>query len=455
MTSLIIVSVLAIVVLYLGLFRYKAALLPVSVTGLLAAAAMALFDWNLEKMYFSEMMLFDNYAVAFSVLLIMTTLLIFGLSRNYFEKISGNVAEYYAMMLFALAGGIVMVSFYNMSMLFIGIEILSVSLYVLAGIRRKDPASNEASLKYFLMGAFATGFLLFGIALLYGATGSFNLAVIAGSENIDSGLFRCGVLLMLVGLSFKVSAAPFHFWTPDVYQGSPGLVAMFMATVVKTAGFAAFLRLFSIAFADASGFWSVTVAVLCILTLFSGNITAVFQQYFKRLLAWSSVSHAGYLLLAILAVGFSASSAVLIYTIAYSLATVAAFGIMILVSRARGNDHLDNFNGLAKTNPFLAFALTLSVCSLAGIPLTAGFFGKFYVFKVVLEQGYTWLVIIAVINAMIGIYYYFKVVIAMYMKDNAGAAAIAVGPGYRWVLSIVVFLIFLFGIFPGLITDIL
>ncbi|QEC51699.1 NADH dehydrogenase subunit N [Anseongella ginsenosidimutans] len=455
MTSLIIVSLLAVAVLYLGLFKYKTALLPVSVTGLLAAAAMALLDWNQEKMYFSEMMLFDNYAVAFSVLLILTTLLIFGLSRNYFEKISGNVAEYYAMLLFALAGGIVMVSFYNMAMLFIGIEILSVSLYVLAGIRRNDPSSNEASLKYFLMGSFATGFLLFGIALIYGATGSFNLAAIAASDALESGLFRCGVLLMLVGLSFKVSAAPFHFWTPDVYQGSPGLVAMFMATVVKTAGFAAFLRLFSIAFPDISGFWSVTVAVLCILTLFSGNISAVFQQNFKRLLAWSSVSHAGYLLLAILAVGLSASSAVLVYTIAYSLASVAAFGIMILVSRERGSDHLDSFNGLSKSNPFLAFTLTLAVCSLAGIPLTAGFFGKFYVFKVALEQGYTWLVIIAVINAMIGIYYYFKVVIAMYMKENAAAAAISVQPGQRWVLSVVVILLFLFGIFPGLITDIL
>lgn len=455
MTSLIIVSVLAIAVLYLGLFRYKTALLPVSVTGLLAAGAMAVLDWNLEKMYFSEMMLFDNYAVAFSVLLILTTLLIFGLSRNYFETISNNVAEYYALLLFALAGGIVMVSFYNLAMLFIGIEILSISLYVLAGIRRREPASNEASLKYFLMGAFATGFLLFGIALVYGATGSFNLADIAASEAFDSALFRSGVLLMLVGLSFKVSAAPFHFWTPDVYQGSPGLVAMFMATVVKTAGFAAFLRLFSIAFSEAAGFWAVTVAILCILTLFSGNITAVFQQRFKRLLAWSSVSHAGYLLLAILAVGFSASSAVLVYTIAYSLASVAAFGIMILISRERGDDRLERFNGLAKTNPFLAFALTLSVCSLAGIPLTAGFFGKFYVFKVALEQGYTWLVIIAVINAMIGIYYYFKVVIAMYMKENTTADVIPVQRGYRWVLSVVVVLIFLLGIFPGLIANIL
>lgn len=454
MTSLIIVSVLAVVVLYLGLFKYKTALLPVSVTGLLAAAALAVLDWNQEKIYFSEMLLFDNYAIAFSVLIILTTLLVLGLSRNYFEKISGNVAEYYALLLFALVGGIAMVSFYNMAMLFIGIEILSISLYVLAGIRRKDPASNEASLKYFLMGAFATGFLLFGIALVYGATGSFNLGQIAENQATGSGIFRAGVLLMLVGLSFKVSAAPFHFWTPDVYQGSPGLVAMFMATVVKTAGFAAFLRVFSVAFPDA-GFWTVSVAALSILTLFCGNITAVFQQHFKRLLAWSSVSHAGYLLLAILAVGLAASSAVLVYTIAYSLASVAAFGIMILVSREKGDSSIDNFNGLAKTNPFLAFCLTLAVCSLAGIPLTAGFFGKFYVFKVALEQGYTWLVIIAVINAMIGIYYYFKVVIAMYMKESAGSQVIPVPLGYRWVLSIVSVLLFLFGIFPALIANIL
>lgn len=456
MTSLIIIIVLGLLVLYLGLFKAGTALLPVSITGLLAAGVLAVLDWNTHTAYYNEMVLFDNYAIAFTTLLIAVTLLIFGLSRNYFEKISRQIAEYYTIMLFTLAGAIVMVSFQNLVMLFIGIEILSVCLYILAGIRKQDPSSNEAALKYFLMGAFATGFLLLGIALVYGATGAFHLdRIAAAAGEANQAMFYSGVLMILLALAFKVGIAPFHFWTPDVYQGSPGLVTVFMATVVKTASIAAFLRLFMSSFELTADYWSVTLAIMCILTLFTGNLTAVYQHNFKRLMAYSSISHAGYLLFALLALGESSPSAVLIYTIAYSIASVAAFGVMILVKSSRGSDDLESFNGLARRNPFLALVMTLAMCSLAGIPLTAGFFGKFYLFKIALEQGYSWLVIIAVINAMIGIYYYFRVVIAMYMKESMTDERIPLQAGHRWIFSLSVIVTLLLGVFPGLIADIL
>src|ERR1700744_1154253 len=391
MSTLIILSVLPILVLYLGLFKAKNALLPVTVIGLLAALGLALTQWNSgAQPIYHGMMLFDNFSIAFSAITIISTILILLLSKEYFEKISSHVAEYYAIILFSLAGIIVMLSYNNLTMLFIGIEIMSVSLYILAGIKKNDFASNEASLKYFLMGAFSTGFLLFGIALIYGATGSFNLQVIrdwtlAHPKGVDP-LFGTGIILIIVGLCFKVGAAPFHFWTPDVYEGSPTLITAFMSTVVKTAGFAAFLRLFSECLAPMADFWMPALLIITIITLFIGNITALYQPSFKRMLAFSSISHAGYLLFAIVALGATSANSVFIYSTAYSIASIIAFGALILVQQQSGSDNFDTFNGLAKRNPFLALVLTISMLSLAGIPLTAGFIRKFFMFTSALSH---------------------------------------------------------------------
>jgi NADH-quinone oxidoreductase subunit N len=310
MTTLIIISVLPILVLYLGLYKAQKALLPVTIIGLLVALGTAIMDWtpqNSAPILYHGMMLFNNFSVAFSAVSIVSTIFILLLSKGYFEKISSHIAEYYAIILFSLAGIIVMVSFHNLTMMFIGIEIMSVSLYILAGIRKSDFASNEAALKYFLMGAFSTGFLLFGITLVYGSSGSFDLDgirdwVVTHPRNMDP-LFYTGILLIIIGLCFKVGAAPFHFWTPDVYEGAPSLITAYMSTVVKAAGFAAFLRLFSACFAPVADFWAPVVLVITIVTLFIGNITALYQQSFKRMLAFSSISHAGYLLFAIVALG--------------------------------------------------------------------------------------------------------------------------------------------------------
>lgn len=453
MSAIITLSLLAILVLYLGLFKARQALLPVSILGLAAAIVFNVVNWDTTaKPLYSGMVLFDPFAIAFSVLCTVITALVFLLSKDYFDKRSPHAAEYYALFLFSLTGASLVASFHNLAMLFIGVEIMSVALYILAGIRKKDFASNEAALKYFLMGAFSTGFLLFGIALLYGAGGSFDLTqlknYVVSNPQAVSPLFYAGILLVLVGLTFKVGAAPFHFWTPDVYDGAPILVTTFMSTVVKTAAFAGFLRLFYFCFVPLQDFWVPAVLIITVITLFVGNITAMVQQSFKRMLAYSSISHAGYLLFAIVAIGPASAGSVLVYAGAYSLASVIAFGVLILVKRATGSDHFEAFNGLARKNPYLAIALTVAMLSLAGIPLTAGFVGKFMMFSGAVADYQVLLVVLAAINAAIGIFYYFRVIIAMYFRP-LDRDQIMVSSHYQTVLWAAVVVTLLLGVYPA------
>ncbi|RZL34058.1 MAG: NADH-quinone oxidoreductase subunit N, partial [Pedobacter sp.] len=403
------------------MFKAKKALLPLTILGLVVALGFAASSWNNNSVYFG-MMQMDNFALAFSSITIIGTLFIFLLTQNYFAANSDNVAEYFTLILFALTGMVIMVSYQNMAMLFVGLEIMSVSLYILAGIRKLNFASNEASLKYFLMGAFSTGFLLFGITLIYGATGSFDITTIQNHlvNNVKSvsPLFYPGIILIMIGLCFKVGAAPFHFWTPDVYEGSPSLITAFMSTVVKTAGFAAFLRLFAGAFEPLHDFWTPALMVIVVITLCVGNITALYQKNFKRMLAYSSISHAGYLLFSLVVLTANSASNVLVYAAAYTFASIIAFAILILVKQKTGSDSIESFNGLGKRNPLAAFALTVAMLSLAGIPLTAGFIGKYVMFLNVMENYQTALVVIAILNALVGFYYYFKVIIAVWFKEG-------------------------------------
>ncbi|PPL03021.1 NADH-quinone oxidoreductase subunit N [Parapedobacter indicus] len=459
MSAIITLSLLAILVLYLGLFKARRALLPVSLLGLVSTLVLYGIQWDGQAVpLYSGMVLFDHYAVAFSVLCVLITALVLLLSKNYFDAGSTHVAEYYALILFSLTGALLVVSFHNLAMLFIGIEIMSVALYILAGIRKKDFASNEAALKYFLMGAFSTGFLLFGIALLYGASGSFDLAAIkdyvVSNPHTVSPLLYGGILLLIVGLAFKVGAAPFHFWTPDVYDGAPILITTFMSTVVKTAAFAGFLRLFYSCFVPLQDFWIPVLLIMAVVTLFIGNITALIQQSFKRMLAYSSISHAGYMLFAIIAAGPSSAEAVLVYVGAYSLASVVAFGVLILVKRTTGSDHFEAFNGLAKKNPYLSLALAIAMLSLAGIPLTAGFIGKFMMFSSVLADYHVLLVVLAVVNAAIGIFYYFRVIVAMYFKP-LDRDQIVVNGYYKTVLTVAILVTLLLGVYPAWITGLI
>ncbi|MFD2514671.1 NADH-quinone oxidoreductase subunit N [Pontibacter locisalis] len=460
MTSIILLSIFGIANLFIGFLKSKRILLPLALFFLIIVFGVNLFSWNDPQSYFNNMLTIDNYAVAFTGIMTLTTLLLIPFSQRYVEERDSNLAEYYSLLLFSLVGAIMMVSYENMIMLFVGIEILSIAMYVLAGSNKKSLRSNEAALKYFLMGAFFTGILLFGMVLIYGATGSFNITEIGAAQiatdGVMSTMFVLGLLMLIIGISFKISAAPFHFWTPDVYDGTPTFFTAFMSTVVKTAGVAAFYKLMAAAFAASYVTWFPTMIAITVLTLVVGNIGAVIQSSAKRMLAYSSISHAGYLLMSLIAFNERSDSSILFYSLAYSTATVAAFGVLKMVAAQRGGEKYESFNGLGRTNPLLAFAMTVSMLSLAGIPLTAGFFAKFFVFTTVLQDNnLMWLVIIAVILAAVGIYYYFRVVIAMYMQPAGDYEKINVGSFASFVLIFITVLTILLGIAPALVSDIL
>lgn len=456
MYTLLVLTLVGILAMLCEIADFKKATFPIVVAGLLAAFGVNLLDWNTNQSYYNEMLRVDNYAVAFSGLLIAVTFLWLLLSPDFFRGTIDR-SDRYAIIVFALAGSIIMVSYTNLIMLFLGIEILSISMYVMAGSRKSYLSSNEAALKYFLMGAFATGFLLFGVALIYGATGSFNLITIAESVRVNgsSAMLHSGILLMLVAMAFKVSAAPFHFWAPDVYQGSPTSITAFMSTIVKTAAFAAFLRLFFSCFSIATELWSGTVWVLSAATILIGNITAVYQQNIKRMLAYSSIAHAGYMMMAVLAVNQYAQGSLLFYAAAYALSSLAAFSILIIVSKTAGGESIDSFKGMAYKNPVLAFVTLVSVLSLAGIPPLAGFFAKYYIFSAALQNHNTILVIIAVIGSLIGVYYYFRILIAMFKIAEGTTENPVLSRSIQTVLILISLASLVLGLAPELIISLL
>lgn len=454
MKALILLSSLGVVALLAEIFSFKKLLYPLVLLGLISTLVVNLVDWNMESNSFFGMMAYDHYAVGFSSVILFVATLWFIMSSSFFKEES-SLTDHFGLVLFALAGAVVMVSYTNMTMLFLGIEILSISMYILTGSHKDDLNSNEAAFKYLIMGAFATGFLLFGIALIYGSTGSFNILEIKDYISSHAGaipaIFYVGVLLMLIGLLFKVSAAPFHFWAPDVYQGAPTVVTAFMATIVKTAAFGAFLRLFSTSFVGISSEWTSIVTVVAALTLLVGNITAVMQSSTKRMLAYSSVAHAGYMLLALLAVNGYSTGSILFYSLAYSVGSIGTFCILGIVAGAKGSDVVESFNGLGKSNPFMAFVMTVALLSLAGIPPTAGFFAKYYIFTSAFQSGYIGLVLVAIVASLIGVYYYFRIIIAMYFRESNSTEHIQLEFNHKVLLCLVVIATIGLGLFPDFI----
>ncbi len=460
MNALILLSSLGILALLAEIFNFRKALFPLVMLGLLGVIGLAAMDWNKKSpiaAIFKNMMVFDHFAILFTCIMCVTLFLWMMMSRSYFEE-KTSATDHYALVLFALVGAVVMASYSNMTMLFIGIEILSLSMYVLCGSNKSDLSSNEAAFKYFLMGSFATGFLLFGIALLYGATGSFDIQVVSeeifkGSMKETKVLIVPGILMMLIGMSFKVSAVPFHFWAPDVYQGAPTPITAYMSTIVKTGAFAAFFRLFAACFSGVNQTWSMTLWGIAAATLLLSNITAVYQQNVKRMLAYSSISHAGYMLLAILAMSPVSGGSIIYYTASYSVGSIAAFSVLMIVAKAKGSEGFDSFNGLAKQNPILAFVMTVAMLSLAGIPPTSGFFAKYYIFTSAMTAGYTGLVCIAVIGSLISVYYYLRVVIAMYFKTSTDTTPIQITGMQQILMILVTALILALGMFPDLLLS--
>jgi len=319
----------------------------------------------------------------------------------------------------------------------------------LAGSHKQDLKSNEAALKYFLMGSFSTGLMLMGIAFLYGDAGTFFVDGINAGITVLSPMKIIGMILLLASMSFKVSAAPFHFWTPDVYDGSPTVFTSFMATIVKAAGFFAFLKLFESTFGKIQMEWKILVAILAALTLIIGNVTAVFQQSVKRMLSYSSIAQAGFMMLAVFTLNTYAKQGIILYFAAYSIATLIIFAVL-----AKFKDHsIEAFNGFAKQEPLVSLALLISFLSLAGIPLTAGFFAKYYMLLAVIkDESVLWLAVVAILGAAVSVYYYFRVIQAIYFKSPSGSENVEVSNGFRWSVLIASLLIIALGIHPDWIT---
>jgi len=452
MIPLICLAVLGILVLYLGFLKNNKILLPAVVSGLIIVLFFNIIDWNNPVSWFGNMMLADNFAIAFNSAIIVSSILIVLLSGQYYRGVSNYVAEIYALLLFSIFGAILMTSFLDLIMLFLAIEIMTIPLYILAGSKKFSIRSNEASFKYFVMGSFATAVFLLGVVLIYGTTGTFNINAIHEfqTHRIQEipAMLNLGVILLMIGLSFKVAAAPFHFWAPDVYEGSPTLITSFMATVVKTAGIAAFCKLFLTAFPALDSVWKPVLTGIVILTLLIGNIGAIRQTNMKRFLAFSSIAHTGFMLLAIVSADHRSQNIILFYAIAYTLATINAFGILILVKNTKGADgSVKAFLGLARNNPYFAIMLVVAMLSLSGIPVTAGFFAKYFIFASLVKAGSIWLAIIAIIFALTAIYNYFRIVQTIYSKEGE-TPKISCDSIYSIVLIITTLLTIIFGIIP-------
>ncbi len=401
-----------------------------------------------------NMLHFNSFNLTFINVAFGCSLLYFLLNGRDIEKVGENVSEYFALIFFILCGVAIIATFNSLLMLFIGIEIVSIPLYILTGSDKRNLKSNEAALKYFLMGAFSTGIMLLGIAFLYGgsASGSFYIDnIISGSAPMPA-MIAAGLVLLLVSMSFKVSAAPFHFWTPDVYDGAPTVFTSFMATIVKAAAFFAFVRLFENAFGSMHQQWQTLIVILIAATLLIGNLTAVFQQSVKRMLAYSSIAQAGFMLFSLFALNNLAKEGLVLYAAAYSLASIGIFAILIKMK----DYTIDGFNGLGKQQPLLAVTGTIFLLSLTGIPLTAGFQAKFYMLMAAIQTGHhIWLVIFAVLCAAISAYYYFRIIQAMFFKENTGEAILAdeITPAFKILLVITAVLIIILGLFPNLLTN--
>jgi len=401
------------------------------------------------------MLVFNSFNLTFITVVLLCTLLLFLLNGRDIEKVGNNISEYFALIFFVLCGVSIAATFNTLLTLFLGIEILSIPLYILTASDKRNLKSNEAGLKYFLMGAFSTGILLMGIAFLYGgnsATPSFYIDNLNIAQGKMPAMVAIGLVFVLIAMSFKVSAAPFHFWAPDVYDGAPTVFTSFMATIVKAAGFIAFIRLFAYSFGNVHGQWQLLIAIITAATLLIGNITAVFQQSVKRMLAYSSIAQAGFMLLSIFAINEFAKEGIILYTAAYSIATIGLFAILIKM-----NDYtIDGFNGLAKQQPILAFTATIFLLSLTGVPLTAGFQAKLYMLIAAVKDGnQNWLVILAVLCAAVSAYYYFKVIQAIYFKETSSPANNSwdISPSFKILLIITASLIIILGLYPTIITD--
>jgi len=412
--------------------------------GAVTALVVTLSTRQLNVSTFGDALVLDPFASFFKVIFLFGLFLSITLSlRQVSDSGSRDHSEYYALMIFATVGMMVMATGRELITIFLGLELLSMSLYILAGFFRGDTLSNEASLKYFVLGAVATGILLYGMSYIYGVTGSTHLRVIGETlrshpEVLSDKALLVGLFLVLIGFGFKISVVPFHQWTPDVYQGAPTPVTAFMSAGPKAAGLAALIRVLTEAMPQMGQHWEILVAVLAVLTMTVGNLAALAQTNIKRMLAYSSIAHVGYILIGLVAsVGGRADralSAIMFYLLAYTFMNIGAFAILIFLRReGMPNEDIDDFGGLSRRSPFAALAMLVFLFSLAGIPPTAGFAAKLSIFYAAIQGGYYWLAIVGILNSAVAAYYYLRVVVVMYMREPEGELPAAAPSRLLWI----------------------
>jgi NADH-quinone oxidoreductase subunit N len=440
----LILSVTAAIVMLLDLLPprdRKAHLGFVGLAGVVVSLIATLFLWGVDVRAFRGMVALDGYALFFNLIIGYATGLVLLLSMDYIRRQGAESGEFYILVLLAAVGMMLMAGATDLIVIFLALETMSLALYVLAGSFRVRMEAGEASMKYFLLGAFASGFFLYGIALVFGATGSTSLDRIAAAIGAGAGrdpLLAIGAGLLAVGFGFKISSVPFHLWTADVYEGAPTAITAFIATGSKAAAFAALLRVVSVS-APAPLDWAGFLWVLAAVSMTLGNVVAIAQQNVKRMLAYSSIAHVGYMLVGVVAGGTLGDGSVLFYLLVYTFTTAGAFGVILLLERD-GHEAvaLADYGGLAARHPMTALALSVFLLSLVGIPPTAGFVGKFYLFGAAVRAGYVWLAVIGALNSAVAAYYYLRLIVYMYMREpEPGGATVAV-PSVAGNLALVV-----------------
>jgi len=484
----LIVGVAGVIVMLVDAFshrRQRNVTATLSILAMLGAGVASIWLWMKwpATSAFNGMIVLDELRLSFTIVFLIVSVLTILIATIWLDVEDLPAGEFHSLLLFATSGMMLMASAGDLVIVFLGLEILSIATYVLAGFRRTDTRSNESSLKYFILGSFASAFLLYGIALIYGATatgpdqpGTTNIALIAARANqsLYPPLLFAGIAMLLVGFGFKIATAPFHVWTPDVYEGAPTPVTAFMAAGPKAAGFAAFMRVFLFGFpivsatATTAGYahatWVGALAIMAALTMSIGNVVAIVQNNVKRMLAYSSIAHAGYALVGFVAAGAAtdavqrgaALTAVAFYLLTYAVMNMGAFAIVTVIARKDDQrNKVDDYNGIGFSSPVLAFSLSIFLLSLLGMPLTAGFMGKIMVFSAAVNQGYVWLVIIGVLNTAVSAYYYLRLIVVMFFREPSGAWEVPRIPAAVAVALILTILgVFYLGLFPGRVISI-
>jgi NADH-quinone oxidoreductase subunit N len=442
-------------------FRRKGEQMPIGWFGtivLVGAGLSSAFLWD-RKLTAFDVIAADNFGLFVTLVLVAVGLLTVMFSSQVIHRDDLPAGEYYALVLFSIAGMMMMATATDLLVIFIALEILSLAVYVLTGIRRDSLQGTEAAFKYFLLGAFSSAFFLYGIAFTYGVTGSTRLAAvgpfISAQSMSQNPMILIALGLLLVGFAFKISAVPFHMWTPDAYEGAPSIVTGFMSTGVKAAAFAAFARVFLSTFEPFKEQWAPVVAVIAIATMVLGTVVGVAQSSLKRMLAYSSIAHGGYLLVGLVAANQVGKAAILFYLLVYSVTNLAAFGVIAMLgAKDRPNDSLRDYAGLWQSHPALAALMTVCLLSLGGLPPTAGFIGKWYIFSAAVSAGYYKLAIIGVLTSVVSVFFYLRVVVMMYMADRDTAQAPSpISPVGMAALSLAIIAIFYLGILPAPVLD--